>query len=36
VLKPLGCRSLNLPDVFNEALCCIFFNAVHTNSEAYY
>lgn len=27
----LGGRGLNVPDVFSEALYCIFFNAVRTN-----
>ena len=34
-LKPLGGRNLNVPDVFSEALFCIFFNAVRTNGEAH-
>lgn len=34
-LKPLGGRNLNVPDVFSEALFCIFFNAVRTNGKAY-
>lgn len=34
-LKPLGGRNLNVPDVFSEALFCIFFNAVRTNGNAY-
>lgn len=35
LLKELGGRNLNVPDVFSEALYCIFFNAVRTNGEAY-
>lgn len=34
-LKPLGGRNLNVPDVFSEALFCIFFNAVRTNGTAH-
>ena len=34
-LKYLGGRNLNVPDVFSEALYCIFFNAVRTNGTAY-
>jgi hypothetical protein len=34
-LKSLGGRNLNVPDVFSEALFCIFFNAVRTNGEAH-
>ena len=34
-LKTLGGRNLNVPDVFSEALFCIFFNAVRTNGEAH-
>lgn len=34
-LKPLGGRSLNVPDVFSEALFCIFFNSIRTNGTAY-
>lgn len=34
-LKPLGGRNLNVPDVFSEALFCIFFNAIRTNGTAY-
>lgn len=34
-LKPLGGRGLNVPDVFSEALFCIFFNAIRTNGTAY-
>jgi|SRR5690554_3415645 len=34
-LKSLGGRGLNVPDVFSEALYCIFFNAVRTNNTAY-
>jgi len=34
-LKPLGGRGLNVPDVFSEALFCIFFNSVRTNGTAY-
>lgn len=34
-LKSLGGRNLNVPDVFSEALYCIFFNAVRTNGTAY-
>ena len=34
-LKKLGGRNLNVPDVFSEALFCIFFNAVRTNGTAY-
>ena len=32
-LKPLGGRGLNVPDVFSEALFCIFFNAIRTNGS---
>ena len=28
-IKPLGGRGLNVPDVFSEALFCIFFNSQH-------
>ena len=31
----LGGRGLNVPDVFSEALYCIFFNAVRTNKTAH-
>ncbi len=31
----LGGRGLNVPDVFSEALYCIFFNAVRTNNTAH-
>jgi hypothetical protein len=31
----LGGRGLNVPDVFSEALFCIFFNSVRTNGTAY-
>jgi hypothetical protein len=34
-LKSLGGRGLNVPDVFSEALFCIFFNAIRTNGTAY-
>ncbi len=34
-LKPLGGRNLNVPDVFSEALFCIFFDAIRTNGNAY-
>lgn len=34
-LKSLGGRNLNVPDVFSEALFCIAFDAVRTNSTAY-
>ncbi len=34
-LKSLGGRNLNVPDVFSEALFCIFFNCVRTNGEAH-
>ena len=34
-LKSLGGRNLNVPDVFSEALFCIFFNSVRTNGEAH-
>jgi len=34
-LKPLGGRGLNVPDVFSEALFCIFFNSIRTNGTAY-
>ena len=34
-LKALGGRNLNVPDVFSEALFCIYFNAVRTNGTAY-
>ena len=34
-LKLLGGRGLNVPDVFSEALFCIFFNAIRTNGTAY-
>lgn len=34
-LKELGGRNLNVPDVFSEALFCIFFNAVRTNGTAH-
>jgi Bsp6I restriction endonuclease len=34
-LKELGGRNLNVPDVFSEALFCIFFDAVRTNNAAY-
>lgn len=34
-VKRLGGRNLNVPDVFSEALFCIFFNAVRTNGDAY-
>ena len=34
-LKTLGGRNLNVPDVFSEALFCIFFNAVRTNGTAH-
>ena len=34
-LKQIGGRNLNVPDVFSEALYCIFFNAVRTNGTAH-
>lgn len=34
-LKSLGGRNLNVPDVFSEALFCIFFNSVRTNNTAH-
>lgn len=34
-LKQSGGRNLNVPDVFSEALYCIFFNAVRTNGTAH-
>ncbi len=34
-LKSLGGRNLNVPDVFSEALYCIFFDAVRTNGTAH-
>lgn len=34
-LKSLGGRGLNVPDVFSEALFCIFFDSVRTNNTAY-
>ena len=34
-LKPLGGRNLNVPDVFSEALFCIFFNSIRTNGTAH-
>lgn len=34
-LKSLGGRNLNVPDVFSEAIYCIFFNAVRTNGTAH-
>lgn len=34
-LKKLGGRNLNVPDVFSEALFCIFFNSIRTNGTAY-
>ncbi len=34
-LKALGGRNLNVPDVFSEALFCIFFNAIRTNGSAH-
>ncbi len=34
-LKFLGGRNLNVPDVFSEALFCIFYNAVRTNATAH-
>lgn len=34
-LKSLGGRNLNVPDVFSEALFCIFFNSARTNGEGY-
>lgn len=34
-LKTLGGRNLNVPDVFSEALFCLFFDAVRTNGTAY-
>jgi hypothetical protein len=34
-LKYLGGRNLNVPDVFSEALFCIFFNAIRTNGTAH-
>lgn len=35
LLKGLGGRSLNVPDVFSEAIYCYFFNAMRTNGTAY-
>lgn len=34
-LKELNGRALNVPDVFSEALFCIFFNAVRTNNQPF-
>lgn len=34
-LTALGGRNLNVPDVFSEALYCIFFNAIRTNKTAH-
>lgn len=34
-LKLLNGRNLNVPDVFSEAVYCIFFNAIRTNGTAY-
>lgn len=34
-VKHLGGRNLNVPDVFSEALFCIFFNAIRTNGDAH-
>lgn len=34
-LKQFGGRRLNVPDVFSEALYCIFFNAIRTNGTAH-
>ena len=34
-LKELGGRNLNVPDVFSEALFCIFFDSVRTNNTAH-
>lgn len=34
-LKKLGGRSLNVPDVFSEALFCLAFDAVRTNGTAH-
>lgn len=34
-LKKLEGRNLNVPDVFSEALFCIFFDAVRTNNTAH-
>lgn len=34
-LKELGGRNLNVPDVFSEALFCIYFDSVRTNGTAY-
>lgn len=34
-LKALGGRSLNVPDVFSEALFCYFFNSIRTNGTGY-
>lgn len=34
-LKALGGRGLNVPDVFSEALFCIFFNSIRTNGTAH-
>jgi len=34
-VSSLGGRGLNVPDVFSEALYCIYFNAVRTNKTAH-
>lgn len=34
-LKELGGRNLNVPDVFSEALFCIFFDTIRTNATAH-
>ena len=34
-LKRLGGRTMNVPDVFSEAIYCIHFNAIRTNGKAY-
>lgn len=34
-LKKLGGRSMNVPDVFSEAIYGIYFNAIRTNGKAY-
>ena len=35
LLKSLGGRKLNIPDVFSEGLYCVLFNAVRTNGSAH-
>lgn len=34
-LTNLGGRSINVPDVFSEAIYCIFFNAIRTNTTGH-